>query len=975
MNNDERLSRYLDGELTPEEQAETARRIAEAPELRRDFDQLKELERTLQQLTPELKVAIPQKMPRSRLRRLRAAALAAVALLVMTGAGWAAVKVIQKASPAEHSATAIIEPTESTPIQSSNTTAQRGPAPASPPPAPASEPTAAATVVDGDRYPVQFRVIDYNGTPIAGARIGAVRMAGWDVIEIASARTDRNGRAEMPPTDKWMYADVEHDGYQTVRARNRRIAPQNEFVFEIRLAPSSYATGRVLDTRGAPISDVAVTGDFVSAVSSIRWATTDSDGRFRVATISGNAIFFRHPNYAMRSAPVSYDGTVGDVTLHPGGSIRLRVTRGGKPVPGAKVRPSEVPHELGRHTDSNGYIQFDGLPSKDDEYDLFVAAGHVRSVVKASVLVGQVTSAALDLPGEFPAVIEGSVTVAGSPLANIEVEVAPMNARNNRWFTATTDSDGKFAVRVDYGQYLVSMNRAIYDHGLRYTTGPHETTVSSRSPAATVAVDLDPPALHYTAIEPTEDHELPDKMLVSLGGSTFVVKPWLLHPERGIVSYSPLEQIGVYDPKSTRYAFINRRDRQYINDPNPPELVPIDTIQPIHSTDALTGRVRSVDGTPLPGVIVMAQADGPMFPAFDTLATQIVLTDESGNFSIEPIVPTETYYFRMKKAGYAPQGGIPYDSIQPPANGAPVELIMAPLDRAITGRVVSRDGYPVSEASVSALAGGRAANFTKRTDARGQFTLPLPAGEFMLKAEALGAGSYTVGPIVPPATAVELMVDVWLHNPPPGVSIPTDEQTQLKDNHFKQLGLSFKMFANESRGQKYPPQSIQYGAFSPQLDMIYPEYAPDSKLIDLFRDEGDARAVYFGYAMTEPLAAHAFLDTYETYGPEAIAGQDLEVEPGTGTGNGGSLLMLREGIERFLITDINNPNAGAKAQSSLPIMWELPKEHQLGGWVLYLDGHTEWVEYPGKFPMEPGVIERVRGIMDAARAATHAPSP
>src|SRR5690606_5529014 len=79
----------------------------------------------------------------------------------------------------------------------------------------------------------------------------------------------------------------------------------------------------------------------------------------------------------------------------------------------------------------------------------------------------------------------------------------------------------------------------------------------------------------------------------------------------------------------------------------------------------------------------------------------------------------------------------------------------------------------------------------------------------------------------------------------------------------------------------------------------------------------------------------------------------------------------REGAERFLITDINNPAAGAKAQSTVPIMfdawanntndWSVSNldqqaiarfNHLPGGSnVLYMDGHVEFVRFPTKFPV------------------------
>jgi prepilin-type processing-associated H-X9-DG protein len=73
-----------------------------------------------------------------------------------------------------------------------------------------------------------------------------------------------------------------------------------------------------------------------------------------------------------------------------------------------------------------------------------------------------------------------------------------------------------------------------------------------------------------------------------------------------------------------------------------------------------------------------------------------------------------------------------------------------------------------------------------------------------------------------------------------------------------------------------------------------------------------------------------------------------------GTGDSDTVFRLREGIERFLITDINNPGASAKAQSQIFIMFDnvatvaAEYNHVPGGSnVLYLDGHVTFVRYPG----------------------------
>lgn len=82
---------------------------------------------------------------------------------------------------------------------------------------------------------------------------------------------------------------------------------------------------------------------------------------------------------------------------------------------------------------------------------------------------------------------------------------------------------------------------------------------------------------------------------------------------------------------------------------------------------------------------------------------------------------------------------------------------------------------------------------------------------------------------------------------------------------------------------------------------------------------------------------------------EALMGEPIEVY---GSGGGDTVYRLREGVERFLITDINNAAASATAQSELPVMWDkvggddgfshIPG----GGNVLFLDGHVEFQKYP-----------------------------
>jgi len=95
------------------------------------------------------------------------------------------------------------------------------------------------------------------------------------------------------------------------------------------------------------------------------------------------------------------------------------------------------------------------------------------------------------------------------------------------------------------------------------------------------------------------------------------------------------------------------------------------------------------------------------------------------------------------------------------------------------------------------------------------------------------------------------------------------------------------------------------------------------------------------------------------WGPDAKAlDEDAEASrPDSGNAKGDIIYRLREGIERFMITDINNPAASAQAQSEVIIMSDLFSNtgadslfnHIPGGCnVLYMDGHVAFQRYDAK---------------------------
>ncbi|HNR35050.1 MAG TPA: DUF1559 domain-containing protein [Candidatus Hydrogenedentes bacterium] len=272
-------------------------------------------------------------------------------------------------------------------------------------------------------------------------------------------------------------------------------------------------------------------------------------------------------------------------------------------------------------------------------------------------------------------------------------------------------------------------------------------------------------------------------------------------------------------------------------------------------------------------------------------------------------------------------------------------------------------------------------------------------------------------------------------------------------NNLKQWGLIFKMYANESPGQKYPPDEIELGcgsrpciSFGPLVSSVYPEYLTDPAIVFCPSDSTDKLSDHYdpvdghltltdkvdggGKQSVEAIGAsytyayHVYdhlshdpvtgqypmmeipafllevvsrlnlrpLDPSITHGPAqfieamydliqkttgpfqandpaaflAAVDMDRRVSPGNGNGGGDTVYRVREGVERFLITDINNPAASAKAQSGIFLMWDNVAtvaskfNHIPGGSnVLYMDGHVAFVRYPA----EPPVNELCAGFM------------
>lgn len=257
-------------------------------------------------------------------------------------------------------------------------------------------------------------------------------------------------------------------------------------------------------------------------------------------------------------------------------------------------------------------------------------------------------------------------------------------------------------------------------------------------------------------------------------------------------------------------------------------------------------------------------------------------------------------------------------------------------------------------------------------------------------------------------------------------------------NNLKQLGLVFKMYASESRGERYPPiRSLHCDGTpvpfdqAPNMARIYPEYLADLTVLlcpsqsgaptplefwdvrptngpagassdpemsptgDILTGDGQVSTceitggtpyAYIGWAMDQNMGVfagnehrlagnpkHGGATTNMGHNIQVLFGHDYMMDAAMAQiiadsdwefdvpmGSYTMAYRLREGIERFFITDINNPAASSEAQSSLAVMWDsvapMPSmfNHVPGGAnVLYMDGHVDYVGYNqnGEYPI------------------------
>jgi prepilin-type N-terminal cleavage/methylation domain-containing protein/prepilin-type processing-associated H-X9-DG protein len=247
-------------------------------------------------------------------------------------------------------------------------------------------------------------------------------------------------------------------------------------------------------------------------------------------------------------------------------------------------------------------------------------------------------------------------------------------------------------------------------------------------------------------------------------------------------------------------------------------------------------------------------------------------------------------------------------------------------------------------------------------------------------------------------------------------------------NNLKQIGIVFKMYVSESRGNMYPPQQMWDGDdCNPEFwieqtfngPSVFPDYLNDvnilacpsdsdgGKIADgAFNVDGDpdngiepcrfenVSYLYYAWYLDPDLMFvdgvemnNDALDYLDSVDPDfhqawwydtafsiflGWAGRSPSSPGAVGAGpldpsvfheniqipGGGELLRYKDGMERFFITDINNPAGSNEAESTIFVAYDdyggdepnIFNHVPGGGNVLFMDGHVEFQRYKTDSP-------------------------
>jgi prepilin-type processing-associated H-X9-DG protein len=190
----------------------------------------------------------------------------------------------------------------------------------------------------------------------------------------------------------------------------------------------------------------------------------------------------------------------------------------------------------------------------------------------------------------------------------------------------------------------------------------------------------------------------------------------------------------------------------------------------------------------------------------------------------------------------------------------------------------------------------------------------------------------------------------------------------LAVHRLNQIGLAFKMYANDNRGEKFPPLAPYEDLWIFDASVLYPEYLSDlsvlvspsvpnsGELITELKQMEAENALDWERVARITAQSYSYVG-WATRGPEEFTklGEERRMMANNEYDNDMKIAgdeypfyQIRKSIERFQISEISDPDVSTQAKSELIVLFEtseVKKQNPNQGInALYLDGHTRFFE-------------------------------